>query len=514
MKDDAISRRNFVKTLARAVGPATAMLSLPSSASLWSSPSRPGESSKKNPPNIIFILADDMGYGDPQCLNPKSKIPTPNMDRLASEGMLFTDAHSPTAVCTPTRYGILTGRYCWRSRLKKWVLLPWDKRLIEPGRLTVASLLKEHGYQTACIGKWHLGVDYQKDDKGNWDFAKPILDGPNTVGFDYYFGMTGSANYPPYCFVENDHTVGIPSIPIPAWMYGTPGPMLPGWSQEEVLPTLTKKAVQYINEQAEHPSERPFFLYFPLTAPHTPIVPSRAFQGSTKAGPYGDFVAEVDWAIGEVLKTLDQRHLTDNTLVIVTSDNGSPGRASSWAPPYTEVHAYGHNPSGPWRGVKADVWDGGHRIPFMARWPRKIHAGSVCNDTICLTDFMATCADIVGARLPENAGEDSYDLMPLLAGKVLGKPLREATVHHSGDGIFAVRQKPWKVVFGRGSGGFTQPMRVVPGPNEPKGQLYNLAVDPQEKQNVWDQHPEVVKRLRELLEKYERDGRSAPIRGL
>jgi arylsulfatase A-like enzyme len=510
MKYNALSRRNFVKALAGVAAPAAAMLGLPLPALPLPRSMGPGNSSGESLPNIVYILADDMGYGDPQCLSPQSKIPTPNMDRLASEGMLFTDAHAPSAVCTPSRYGILTGRYCWRSRLKKGVLLPWDERLIEPGRLTVADLLKQHGYSTACIGKWHLGVNYQKDDSGNWDFTKPIQDGPNTVGFDYYFGMTGSANYPPYCFVENDHTIGIPSIPKPGWMFGTAGPMFPGWTPEDILPTLTKKAVQYIHQQADNR----FFLYFPLTAPHLPIAPSREFQGTTKAGPYGDFVAEIDWTIGEVIKALDQRGLRDNTLVIVTSDNGSPGVAYSWAPNYTELYEYGHNSSGPWRGIKSDVWDGGHRIPFMARWPKRIRAGGVCNDTICLTDLMATCAAMVGARLPDDAGEDSYNIMPLLEGKVLGKPLREATVHHSGAGMFALRQNPWKVVFGLGSGGFTKPQWIEPGPNGPKGQLYNLVVDPQEEENVWDKYPEVVNRLRQLLEKYETDGRSVPLRGL
>jgi arylsulfatase A len=421
-------------------------------------------------------------------------------------------------VCSPTRYGILTGRYCWRSRLKKGVLVPWDKPLIEQGRLTVAQLFRDAGYRTACIGKWHLGWDWPTRDGeplnsrstgASVDFTKPIGGGPTTVGFDYYFG-DDVPNYQPYCFIENDRTVGIPTEMKPDSMFGHAGVMLEGWELEAVMPTLTEKAVEYVQTHARDPEGKPFFLYFPLTAPHTPIAPAEEFRGRSQAGAYGDYVAQVDHSVGEVLRALERSGAADNTLVIFTSDNGSPGRdGTDMSGRINSVRRYGHNPSRPWRGIKSDAWDGGHRVPFIARWPGRIPAGRVTAELICQVDFMATVAAILGEQLPANAGEDSHNLLPVLHGETLDQPLREAVIHHSGQGLFCVRQGKWKLILGLGAGGFSGPI-FPPKPGEPKGQLYDLHADPAEENNVYDQHPEIVQKLTELLERYKRTGRSAP----
>ncbi len=321
------------------------------------------------PPNIIVILADDLGYGDVHCYNAESKIPTPNLDRLAAEGMRFTDAHAPDSVCTPTRYGVLTGRYCFRSRLKAGVLPPWGAPLIEEGRLTLPGLLRQHGYATACIGKWHLGWDWptkdgqppsSKDGLGNVDFTKPIPNGPTTRGFDYYFGVD-LPNYPPYCFIENDRTVGLPSVPAPLQKgaINRPGPMLPGWSLTNILPEITRRAVRYVEEAAQ--STKPFFLYFPLTAPHYPVVPAGEFKGRSQAGDYGDFVAQVDSTVGDVIGALARTGLATNTLVIFTSDNG-PECVEVDPGAYARIRRYGHWSMDDLRGVKRDTWEGGHRV--------------------------------------------------------------------------------------------------------------------------------------------------------
>lgn len=473
------------------------------------------------PVNIVYILADDMGYGDLACQNAESKIPTPNLDRLAAQGMRFTDAHSPSAVCTPTRYGILTGRYCWRTHLKKGVLWTYDKPIIDEERLTVPKMLQKHGYHTACVGKWHLGWDWPgKDGKApvargegyDVDYTQPIEGGPLTRGFDYYFG-TAVPNFPPYCFIENDHTVGLPTVPKPDSMFGCPGPMLPGWKLEEILPELGKHAVTYINERAQEP-ERPFFLYFPLTAPHTPIVPAQEFLGKSHAGRYGDFVNQVDWTIGQVMNALDEHGLADNTLVIFTSDNGSPARNGENAngPTRSVVTDTGHNPSWKLRGIKADVWDGGHRVPFIARWPKHIQAGTTSSELICHSDLMATCAALLSETLPNDSGEDSYNILPALLDELDGTPIREAVVHHSGSGAFAIRQGKWKLIVKLGSGGWTDPKNGKPEPGGPEGQLYDMEVDIAEQRNLWLERPDVVKKLTGLLEKYQNEGRSAPFK--
>ncbi|UCD76023.1 MAG: arylsulfatase [Phycisphaerales bacterium] len=481
---------------------------LVSSPALWAGEEPAGR------PNIVFILADDLGYGDLRCLNGESKIPTPNMDRLFAEGIHFTDAHSPSAVCTPTRYGLLTGRYAWRTQLKQGVLMGYDGPLIEPDRVTVASLLKESGYRTACIGKWHLGLGWAtKDgaprkwvgnDGSNTDFTMPIDGGPCDLGFDYFFGISASLDMAPYCYIENDRVTQIPSGQIDASKmpaYWRAGPIAPDFTHEDVLPALTQKALEWIDQAGTSESRRPFFLYLPLTAPHTPWLPVEEFRGSSEAGPYGDFTAQVDWTVGKVLKALDRNGLAASTLIIMTSDNGA-----YWS--QRQIEQYDHRANHTFRGQKADIWEGGHRIPFIARWPGRIEPGAKCEDTICLVDLLATFAAIAGQVLPEGAGGDSYSILPRLLGDESPEPIREATVHHSISGVFAIRQGPWKLILGRGSGGFTQPKKIDPKEGEPIGQLYNLQDDPAETTNLYLQRPEVVERLTELLNKYREQGHS------
>jgi len=486
-----MNRRNFLKI----IGMGLASLTIPSCAD--ASRSSAGRSAGKKP-NIIFIMADDMGYGDLSCYG-ATKIKTPNMDALAADGIRFTDAHSPSAVCTPTRYGVLTGRYCWRSRLKRGVLGGYSPLLIDTNRTTVASLLKQHGYATACIGKWHLGLG----SNGRTDYDKPLAPGPNDLGFDYFFGIPASLDMTPYCYVENDRPTVKPTETIEAGKasgdgWWRAGPIAPGFKHVEALPKLTEKAVEYIDAHAEKTPNKPFFMYFPLPAPHCPIAPADFVKGKSEAGGYGDFVVEVDWTIGRVMEALDKNNLADNTLIIVTSDNGSPARTKIKRDPYSMMEVYGHYPNGNLRGIKADIWDGGHREPFIARWPGRIPKGATSDELICLTDLMATCAAIVGADLPDNAGEDSYDILPALLGKKLDKPIREAIVHHSLSGMFSIRRGNWKLILGRGSGGFTKPKTIKPKPGEPKGQLYNLAEDPAEAQNSRPKQTRIMRIKQEL----------------
>lgn len=488
-------------------------------------------------PNIVFILADDMGYGDVSCLNEEAKVSTPNLDRLAAEGRIFTDAHSGSAVCTPTRYGLLTGRYAWRTRLKRFVLWAWDRPLIDSTRLTVAGYLGRHGYSTACIGKWHLGwwwptVDGSRINDSvsdgviarekriafgrKVDFHREIGGGPLAAGFDYYFG-DDVPNFPPYCFLENDHTVGLPVGEKPDTMFGFPGPMAEGWRLDSVMPEITRHAVAYIEAPAgEKPFGKkegaPFFLYFALTAPHAPIAPAERFRGKSRAGAYGDYVQEVDWAVGEVLKALEECGIADNTLVFFSSDNGSPGRdGTGMAGPLNSVLRYGHHPSWIFRGIKSDIWEGGHHVPFIARWPGNIPAGTRSREVICLTDLLATCAAVLGDTLPADAGEDSYNILPALTGENYEKPLREATVHHSIDGSFSIRKGKWKLELCPGSGGWSLPNARARKEGLPVIQLYDVIADPREEHNVEALHPEVVKELKELLERYREEGRSAMI---
>ncbi len=476
-------------------------------------------------PNIVFILADDLGYGDLGCYNPDSRIPTPRLDHLAHEGTRFTDAHSPSSVCTPTRYALLTGRYAWRTRLQRNVLGPWDKPLIAPDRLTVGKLLQQHGYTTACIGKWHLGQSYAtldgqppiggvKNALSNVDFKKSIADGPTTRGFDHYFG-TIVPNYPPYCFIENDHFVGVPSIPAAGANFNIPGPMLPGWKLENILPELTRHAVQWVEETAR--AKKPFFLYFSLTSPHYPVVPAPEFVGATKVGAYGDFVHQTDWSIGQLLDALDRSGVAKDTLVVFTSDNGAEITGEVNPGTYDRVKRYAHQSSGELRGAKRDAWEGGHRVPFIARWPGRVPPNKVSEETICHVDFLATVAAILDEKLSDNMAEDSINLLPVLLGEKLSAPLREATVHHSARGKFAIRKGDWVLIDAQsgddnGVNGEPQWLKDQRGylAHAHEGELFNLREDLAQRHNRYADKPELVTELKALLEKYKREGRSTP----
>jgi arylsulfatase A-like enzyme len=449
-----------------------------------------------SPPNIVYVLADDLGWGDLGCYNRASAVPTPNADHLASQGVRFTDMHSPSSVCTPTRYGILTGRYCWRSPLKKGVLWGYSPSLIEPGRMTVASMLKARGYSTAGIGKWHLGLG----SRDRTDYAQPLRPGPLDHGFDYYYGIPASLDMDPYLYFENDRAVEQPTAQTPGskdprGVFWRAGAMAPGFRFEDVLPTLVDKATAYLRR----PHRQPYFLYLALPAPHTPWLPTKAFEKRSQAGIYGDFVAMVDAMLGRVLEAVDPR----NTLVIFTSDNGA-----HWND--VDKALFAHRANANWRGEKADIWDAGHRIPFIARWPGRIKAGGASSELGCLTDLMATAAAITGATLPSDSGEDSFNLLPALLGQP-HNPIREAVVHHSSEGMFAIRRGKWKLELGLGSGGFTPPVHLDPKPGEAPGQLYDIEADPAENTNLFAKRPEIVAELTALLERYQRQGHSRPI---
>lgn len=473
-------------------------------------------------PNIVYILADDLGYGDISGLNKASKINTPNIDQMIGNGIYFTDAHSNSSVCTPTRYGILTGRYAFRSSLKKGVLNGYSPSLIEKGRPTVASFLKDNGYQTACIGKWHLGLDWPKIDASkrigtpetgikvdpdfddNINYREKLSDGPLNHGFDYSYIIPASLDMSPYLYLRNDKPVS----PATAYTSGKSeseergtmrraGKMSPGFDFQKVLPEFINDAVAYIDRQSI--SGQPFFLYLPLPSPHTPWVPTEEFQKS-KAGLYGNYVEETDYMIGKVLEALKKNGMEDNTLVIVTSDNGS-----DWKP--ADIAKTNHHANYIFKGRKADIYDAGHRIPFVARWPKRIKKGTMSNEIMCTTDLFATIAEIVNKPLPPNAAEDSDPMLPAFIGQQKG-PIREVIIHHSLSGIFAIRKGNWKLSTELGSGGFTEPRKLQAMSGEAPMTLYNMANDVEEKNNLYFEHPEIVKELSGLLNKYITEGRS------
>lgn len=481
--------------------------------------------SQVSQPNIVIILADDLGYGDVQCYNPeRGKIPTPNIDRLATQGMRFTDAHTSSGVCSPTRYTLLTGRYHWRTRLQSGIVGYMERPLIAPDRLTIAGLVKQHGYRTAAIGKWHLGWDWnipteqrplfapargavpEVTDKHRsaWKeiYSKAISGGPTTRGFDSYFG-TDVPNWPPYCFIDNERTVGIPSEFLPAADFkdhraSLPGPALADWKLEGILPKLGDRAVEYIERSSKQ--TEPFLLYMPLTAPHTPIAVNREWQGKSGLIPYADLVMETDAVVGRVLQAIEKSGEAENTLVIFTSDNGCA--------PYIgakEMEAKGHFPSGPLRGYKADAWEGGHRVPLIVRWPGIVKPETRCDQLVMQADFMATFAEILGVKLPANAGEDSFSLLPLLKGSA--EPIRQHSISHASSGLPSLRDGQWKIIFGPGAGGFGSGAKQAE-PAAERVQLYDLSKDLGETKNVAADHPELVTKLAKVMEKLVNDGRS------
>jgi len=486
-----------------------------------------GVRAAETPPNIVVILVDDLGYGDVHCYNPeRGKIPTPNIDRLAAQGMRFTDGHSSSGVCSPSRYTLLTGRWHWRTRLQAGIVGVFGAPLIAPQRLTIAGLLKRHGYTTAAIGKWHLGWDWPisteerkffpgggesnpanatvtGEHRTAWRevFAKPIEGGPTARGFDSYFG-TDVPNWPPYCFIEDNRTRGIPSEFLPAELLAKQanlaslqGPALAGWNLDAILPVLGERACQFIECSAKRGT--PFFLYLPLTSPHTPLAVAETWRERSGLNTYADFVMETDAVVGRILAALEASDVAKHALVVFTSDNGCA--------PYIgadELERKGHFPSGPLRGYKSDVWEGGHRVPFIVRWPGVVAEGTRCDQLVQQADLMATFADILHVKLPPDAGEDSVSILPLLRGSE--KPVRSFAVNQSSGGLPAIRRGPWKLIFGAGSGGWGK------GADDQPVQLYNLSDDIGETKNLFAEKLALVAELTALMGKVVADGRSTP----
>lgn len=471
-------------------------------------------------PNIIYILADDLGYGDVKTFNPNGKIPTPNIDNMAENGMRFTDAHTSSSVCTPTRYGILTGRYNWRTSLKKSVLGGYSKSLIKQDRTTIAEMLKKQGYKTAFIGKWHLGWDWAIIDEEknvsetiSWktkslpiDYNLPVKNGPLTHGFDYSFGFCGSLDMPPYVFVENDIPTMKPTkttISVDQKGFWRKGPTSDDFNHASLLQDLTTRAVNYIHNRSE--DKEPFFLYFPLPAPHTPILPTTEFLGKSNTNMYGDFVMQVDDVLRQIRDVLKKRGISENTLLVFTSDNGCSPKAD-----FSELEKVGHNPSYLFRGSKADIFEGGHRVPFIIEWPAKVEKNLSSNRVVCTTDFFATCADISGYQLNVAEGVDSFSMLSLITGEN-NDEIREYTVHHSINGSFAIRKGDWKLCVCPGSGGWSYPQpNVIKEENLdlPEMQLYNLKDDICETKNLISQNPKMAKELKTALKKIILKGRS------
>ncbi|MEM6504095.1 MAG: arylsulfatase [Planctomycetota bacterium] len=473
-------------------------------------------------PNIIFILADDMGYGDVGCYNEQSRIPTPNMDRLASQGVRLTDAHSADSVCTPSRYGLLTGRYCWRTPLKRAVLFNYEPPLIEKERMTIASLLKGKGYRTAISGKWHLGLgftakpgrDVDFDAPLPWasgplpdqnvsesiDFSVPVFGGPEELGFDETFYTAGcSTDQEPFCFIENGRFLNMHKAtyrqPEGSWRSGMAAP---DWDNETVDIRATRWAMEFIENTHKARPEQPFFLYLALSSPHSPHVTVDFAIGQSEAGVRGDMVWLVDWSVGKIMAKLDGLGISENTLLIVTSDNGPlPGSIKPGARESTARITNGHLAAGNLRGTKGHVWEGGHRVPFIARWPRKIPSGKVSREPICFTDMLATFAALVGENLPEASGEDSFNRLPVLLGQ--NTKYGHVMVHHSNT-VFALRSGKWKIIFGMGENRLK--------PTENKGYLFDMEADPYEAQDVWNQQPEVIAELTKRFKAIQVNGRS------
>lgn len=482
---------------------------------------------KEKLPNIVYILADDMGYGDVSVNNPESKISTPHIDQLAAEGMRFTDAHAPSSVCTPSRYGILTGRYCWRSRLPQGVLQGYGRALIEKDQLTIGTFLQQYDYETAVIGKWHLGLNWvikngydsvlqinendqdhariiQNIDDKYIDITKPVTDGPREHGFDYSYILPASLDMPPYCYLQNDsltaplngytqgnevHPKDAPNYAIGA--FWRPGLMATGFDFSEVLPNFTDHAVNYIQQHSQ--ADKSFFLYFAMPAPHTPWLPSKEFAGKSKAGEYGDYVMMVDAMVGKVLDAIKKNGLSDNTLIIFASDNGP-----YWRPNFVEK--YDHRAAYIFRGMKADAWEGGHRIPFIVKWNGKIKAGSVSHLTTTLTNLIATCSELINGEETVASAIDSYSILPVLLGNKDSTAIPQTIVNESSHGLFAVRKGPWKLIKGRGSGGFSAPVTYEPKLGEAKGQLYDLEKDSSETNNLYLKDSQTVSELNLLID--------------
>ncbi len=472
-------------------------------------------------PNIVIIYADDMGYGDLNCQNSKSKIPTPNLDQLASEGMRFTDAHSSSGICSPSRFALLTGTYHWRRQHD--IVGAFGTPFFKDSDITLPQVLKTQGYTTACIGKWHLGWDWPfiNEPSGEvmqWgnlqevylpediDWSEPIAGGPLSRGFDYYFG-DGTINFPPYAWVENDRIIDVPTeeMDIDSIGFDTkegewefrPGPKITGWNPYKVLPTLTQKTVEWISEQEEN---IPFFLYFALPCPHAPIIPNNEFDGKSQAGGYGDFIVQTDWVVGQVLNALKEKGYEDNTLIIFSADNGP--EAYAWK----RAENYGHYSMGDFRGLKRDVWEGGHHVPFIIKWSGQIKEGSISDEVISQLDIMASLASITGIELPENAAPDSYNFLPVLKGEKHHTPYREATIHNTYESKWGIRKGDWLYINSASGGHREMPesFKKLRGYTDfdTEGLLFNMKDDPEQRINLYDKYPERIKEMDKLLQEY------------
>ena len=498
----------------------------------WPSAALPDHHQAK--PNIVLILADDLGYGDIGCYNSEAKVATPNIDRLAKSGMRFTDAHSPSTVCTPTRYSLLTGRMAFRNGMKGVFTGAGGPCLIKANQLTLPGLLRSQGYTTAMFGKWHVGMTfYDKNGKAidkngldavkRIDYSQPISGGPIDRGFDHFFG---TACCPTtdwlYAYIDGDKIPVPPTRivdrePLPNHPYSRdnrPGMIAPGFDLEEVDMVFLQKSLEFLESHKKQSPDKPFFLFHSAQAVHLPSFAGRAFKDKTGAGPHGDFIFELDYIVGRLVKKLDQLGYGENTLLIFTSDNGPE------VPTVINMRkTHQHDGARPWRGVKRDQWEGGHRVPFIARWPKRIEAGSTSEQTVCLTDLMATCATLTGTTIPREAAEDSFDILPALLGQAGDKPIREYTLHQTISLALAIRHGDWKYLDHKGSGGnnyerkgewglkqFALPERAPDAP----AQLYNLANDPGETTNLYNERPKIVKSLKAKLEEFKKSGRSAP----
>jgi len=487
-------------------------------------------------PNIVIILADDLGYGDVACYNSESRIPTPHLDRLAGQGMTFTDAHSPSTVCTPTRYSILTGRMQFRTGMRGVFAGLGGPCLIEKHRLTLPQMLRDRGYVTACIGKWHIGMTFL-DSEGQrieaWgvegvrriDYARPIPDAPIQRGFDRFYG---TACCPTtdwlYAYIDGDR---IPVPPtglldkdrLPKHPYANDcrrGMVAANFNHEEVDLVFLEKSTQFLEQHVKTSPDKPFFLYHAMQAVHLPSFAADRFKGRTQAGPHGDFLFEMDFVVGALLEALDRLGVADNTLVMFTSDNGPE------VPTVLEMRrTHRHDGARPWRGVKRDQWEGGHRVPFMVRWPGKVQAGSTSDQLTSLTDVMATCAAIVGVTLPNDAAEDSCNMLPVLLGTQGDKPVRRYVLQQTISLAMSIRDGQWKYLDHRGSGGNNydregawgmKPYALKDTDPDAPGQLYNLETDPGETTNLYSIYPEKVKELKAQLEAFRASGRSVPLR--
>lgn len=459
-------------------------------------------------PNIVYILADDMGWGDVSCNNPKSKIHTPHIDRLAAEGIRFTAGYAGAAACTPTRYGLLTGQYCWRTRLKRGVGWCFDPPLIPRDRLTVPKLLKAHGYDTAMFGKWHLGLTFATTDgkapshrerPTNIAWDKPMADTPLDHGFDIFFGTAASLDMPPYGWIDGRRFTA--PCDETGTLHKLVGPMQKGFRADAAMPTLVRKTVDYL--KARKDARRPCFVYMALTAPHEPLAPSAPFRGKNPLGRYGDFCLEVDDAVGQVCAALREAGLEDNTWVIFSTDNGCSRLIG-----VDKMAKQGHLVSGGFRGYKAEIYEGGDRVPYVMRWPGAIRPGQVCDERVSLTDLLATCAELVGAPLPDDAGEDSVSNLALLLGRPYAKPLHPVIIHQANNGALGITKGKWKLELCKGNGGWFKPYDGQDPKTLPDIQLYDIEADPHETHDLHAAHPDVVAELRAELKRCQDAGRT------